>query len=313
MKIRSVSTRKSGFTLIELLVVIAIIAILIALLLPAVQSAREAARATQCRNNLKQIGLALHNYHDTHLIFPPGALAMNLTGVPYNQVETGTDPNKSQVTGGWGWATFLLPQIEQGNLFTTLDPRGFNFPAAPNDSTKQALAVFSCPSDDAPRIHSNEDMGGTVSPADGHATASYAAVYGSEEVRYILLAPADRRGIFSYNSDTRIATIEDGLSSTLAIGERFWDGDPLDATVKRRGALWVGKPAGENKYCTLLRTNDSAAFRINGTNASAADSRHTGGVHFLLADGTVRFLNENLDAALYRRLGQHSDGQVTEF
>ena len=310
MMIRPVRDRKRGFTLIELLVVIAIIAILMALLLPAVQQAREAARCTQCRNNLKQIGLAFHNYYDTHQVFPPGALAMNNAGVPYAPIETGSDPAKTAVTGGWGWGVYILPQLEQIGLYDKLNPFGNNFPAAPIDYGKSTLPQFSCPSDDAPRILSNVDMGGTITPANGYATASYAAVFGSDDVRYALRPPADRVGMFFYNSATTLSQIADGTSNTLAIGERYWDGVQTDsADLKRRGALWIGKPPSSNKYCTMLRTNDSTAFCIRGTNASAADSRHVGGVFFLLADGTVRFLGENMDVATYRRLGQVADNQ----
>jgi prepilin-type N-terminal cleavage/methylation domain-containing protein len=302
--------RTRGFTLIELLVVIAIIAILIALLLPAVQQAREAARRTQCRNNLKQFGIALHNYHDTTNVFPPAALAMNSSGVGYAPVATtGADPSKANVVGGWGWGTFILPYIDQAPLYNQLAPNGNNFPAAPTALTQTKLPAFQCPTEASPDIHFQDDMGGD-STGNGHARSSYAAIYGSDEVYYAFPIAANRKGMFAYNSAVRIRDISDGTSNTLMVGERLWDGVGTDATSLRRGALWVGRPTNTNKYATIIRTNDSAAFRIRGTNASSASSGHTGGVHFVFGDGTVKFLSDNLDAATYRRLGQTQDGEV---
>jgi len=302
---------RRGFTLIELLVVIAIIAILIALLLPAVQQAREAARRTQCRNHLKQLGLALHNYHDTHGVFPPGALAMDANGAAYPPMTTGSDPSKPNVIGGWGWGTFILPMLDQAPLYNAMAPNGGNYPAAPTTQTQTFLSVFNCPSDPSPQIHNNVDMGGTIAPDNGHGKASYGAVYGSDEVYYALQIASTRRGMFMYNSRVSIRDITDGTSNTLAVAERHWDGVATDDSfLKRRGAIWSGKPNASNKYCTLVRTNDSAAFSLGGTNASSASSMHEGGAHFLMGDGTVRFLSENMNPQLYRRLGQIADNEV---
>lgn len=128
-------TRKRGFTLIELLVVIAIIAILIALLLPAVQQAREAARRSTCKNNLKQIGIALHNYHDTHSVLPPGVLMFD---------DGSGDPDPD--LGNWGWNTFLLPYIDQAPLYNQLTPNGANFPTSAAGSLIQTVVpILVCP------------------------------------------------------------------------------------------------------------------------------------------------------------------------
>lgn len=152
------TTNRRGFTLIELLVVIAIIAILIALLLPAVQQAREAARRSQCRNNLKQIGLALHNYHDNYNAFPPGALAMNVTtGVAYKLGDA--EPSRSNVGGGWGWSTFILPFIDQAPLYSSLNPNGNNFPLNPTALTRTILPVYICPSEASPNIVRAQALG----------------------------------------------------------------------------------------------------------------------------------------------------------
>ena len=274
------------------------------------QQAREAARRTQCRNNLKQFGIALHNYHDTSNVFPPGALALASTSAAHAPVATtGADPAKANVVGGWGWGTFILPLIDQAPLYSKLAPNGNNFPAAPTAFTQTKLSAFQCPSEPSPDLHFQDDLGGDGT-ANGHARSSYAAIYGSDEVYYAFQIASNRRGMFAYNSRVNMRDITDGTSNTLMVGERRWDGIGTDATSLRRGALWVGRPTNSNKYANLIRTNDSAAFRVEGTNASSASSMHEGGVHFTFADGTVKFLSENVDAALYRRLGQIQDGEV---
>ena len=174
--------QRRGFTLIELLVVIAIIAVLISLLLPAVQQAREAARRSQCKNNLKQLGLALHNYHDTYSVFPPGALALSTTGVAYKPGDT--EPSRTAVVGGWGWTVFVLPFIDQGPLYNSLAPNGNNFPSAPTTLTKTILPVFLCPSDASGSIHTATAMGGDGA-TNGHAKSNYPAIYGSTSVDYV--------------------------------------------------------------------------------------------------------------------------------
>jgi hypothetical protein len=154
-------------------------------------------------------------------------------------------------------------------------------------------------------------MGGDGT-TNGHGRSDYAAVNGSDEPWYAFQPPGTRRGIFGYNSRTSIRDVTDGTSATFMLGERYWDGIGVDANTKARGALWAGRPPGGpnnagNKYATLLRTNDSAAFTINGTNNNAARSMHVGGVHFVFADGGVHFLNQNMSPTNYRRLGQMAD------
>ena len=322
-----IPTRRDAFTLIELLVVIAIIGILIALLLPAVQQAREAARSAQCKNNLKQIGLALHNYHDSVGCLPPGALAVLFNGTGVD--PAGSNPGRTSVSGGWGWGAFILPYLDQGNLYKALNPNGNNFPASPTQESRMPLAMYQCPSESSPEIHFAFPMGGDGA-GNGHARSSYVAVSGSgDNADYANKSAPETRGMFWYNSSVRLRDVTDGTSNTVMITERFWDGGDSET---RRGSVWVGKcPGGANdagnKYATIVRVENSANWVVNGLNNNAAASHHGGGgvvgagagdggsmirggygVHVLMADGSTRFLTENLHGDTWQRLGQMSDG-----
>jgi len=302
---------RKGFTLIELLVVIAIIAVLISLLLPAVQNARESARRTQCRNNLKQIGLALHNYHDAHGSFPPGCLAISYAGVGYGTPMS--EPSRTQVAGGWGWSVMVLPFLDHAPLYNSLNANGNNFPSSPTVYTKQVLPVFLCPSDYTKDIVTSTAMGGDGAN-DGHAKSSYPAIFGSTTVNYINTATSPTRGMFWYNSAVRIRDAIDGASNTLMVTERVWDGKDSET---RRGAIWAGKCPGANvplnagnKYSTFVRAQNHPDWLIMGLNNNSAMSRHQDGVFFVLGDGSVRFLSKHTDGATYQRLGQMADGEV---
>ncbi|MBX9679193.1 MAG: DUF1559 domain-containing protein [Gemmataceae bacterium] len=185
--------KRFGFTLIELLVVIAIIAVLVGLLVPAVQKVREAAARTQCRNNLKQIGLALHGYHDTSKKFPPG----------YNSAVDGTG---NETGPGWGWAAYVLDYVEQSPLRKTI---AFNLDLGhANNATARntKIAIFLCPSDDT--IGTFTPDGGTYSLAH----ANYVGIFGNFDIQ---TDPANGNGLFFRNSQVRIAHVESRGSAVV--------------------------------------------------------------------------------------------------
>jgi prepilin-type N-terminal cleavage/methylation domain-containing protein/prepilin-type processing-associated H-X9-DG protein len=285
-----------GFTLVELMVVMAIVATLVALVLPAVQHAREAARRLQCDNHLKQIGLALHNYHEIHRVFPPGYVT-TLAG---------------QSEPGWGWATLILPQLEQRALYDLLEPgRRLLSDTVADDLglVRMPLPIYRCPSDDGEllsderrAIFKNADL-----ESERVARSNYAGVAGTE------LTPLNDGGdgVFSRNSFVSIARVEDGTSHTIAVGER--------RSEFHRAAVWCGvNTASENISPSLL--NDfgpvfvlgSSATVINTTLVAAAQqgfsSRHAGGALFLFCDGSVRYVSENINPAVYNGLANRSDG-----
>ncbi len=296
-------TLRRGFTLIELLVVIAIIGILVALLLPAVQQAREAARRTQCRNNLKQIGLALHNYHDAFLMFPPGYVA----------VGTGPHPAHDG-TNGAGWGTMILPQLEQANLYDQFNPN-LSIADPANDAFRQRpLAVFRCPSDRQPDLWDikHEDGSGTVLAR--LPIANYVGIFGTEAVDGCENAPGTAPvksdgqcvgdGAFYHNSSVRLRQIADGSSQTLIVGERRTD------KFKGWFTTWVGMvPEGEEAFVRVLGSLDHVP---NDPVAHFDDfsSHHTGGAHFVLGDGHVQFISDSMDRALYQSLGTINGGEI---
>lgn len=281
--------RRHGFTLIELLVVIAIIAVLISLLLPAVQSAREAARRVQCLNNLKQLGLALQNYHDAVETFP-------MSYVAFRPFKDGA----SDTSTGWAWTTMILAQLEQPALLNAT-----NFALAVESSanstvTQSRLGLSLCPSDpipDGPFPVSN--AGGTtlamVSPT------SYAACVGNDltDSTTGLNNHGLGNGVMFRNSRVRIADITDGTSQTIMVGERAWsisNGTWVGAVangVIRRGPANPCPTTGAPYYlaATLVQAHCNVLNTITDPDGGLDDfsSRHPGGANLLFADGSVRF------------------------
>lgn len=298
--------RKSsrGFTLIELLVVIAIIAVLIALLLPAVQQAREAARRTQCKNNMKQIGLAMHNYHDQCNTFPYGVMNVGT----YHVRDT--------------WMQQIMPMIEQGNMYTSYqaDMSQWVMDVAPAIRDK-SLAALQCPSD--PSSPAKGASGGYRSGADGFQ-GNYVVCHGKTQ-NYL----TDNGGLFSWNSRNGLKSVIDGTSNTILASEVMIRGAANTGGWGEGGGYWGGGEGGGFGFTTQYPPNSSVSDIVyscksttwpnapckaspNGysTQLILARSYHTGGVHATMADGAVRFISNNIDVNVFNNLGTRNGGEV---
>ena len=277
---RGRARRSRGFTLVELLVVMAIIAVGLALAGPAIQQAREAARARQCINHLKQIGLALHNYHDAYRTFPPGWVAHD---------------SKAKTDRLWGWQASILPFVDQAPLYNSI-----NFSAKiprPNLLTQTALTVYRCP----------DDTTAANNPVRGkYATSNYSGNWGNSPLPGSRDTPKKANGIFYWNSRVRIRDILDGTSNTFMVGER---------SVTSAAGIWVGLRANQNENDAV--TDCSHESRLNAV-MSAFSSKHPGGAHFLLCDGSVSFISKKIGSSnkqggrmgTYQKLSQRNDRQV---
>lgn len=300
-----VRRHRNGFTLIELLVVIAIIAILIALLLPAVQQAREAARRSACRNNLKQLALALHNYESTHSCLPPGYL--------HKVDPAGTAANFM----GFAWGSMILPQLEQNNIYEQFDFHRPGFDLVNLIPREQSLSVFLCPSDPFSENHFvvRDD---SALPVERYAAASYAASWGPSSASVNLDdTPLQSRGVFYRNSNTRFRDIKDGLSNTLALGERTngpipgstsAGGHAVFETAWSAAAREITDLSDDHGHMVLFETQ----FRPNqiGGDDKGISAPHEGMGLFALCDGSVKAISENIDAGLYDGLGTRNGQEV---
>ncbi len=301
---------RAGFTLVELLVVIAIIGILVGLLLPAVQAAREAARRTQCTNNLKQLGLALHNYHDTHKRFPFGS--------------GGTTPPSG--SPGYSAVALMLPFMEQTPLWNQIN---FQLPLTDAVNTPARLTNvpgFLCPSD---RQNPQPQTGGAINYMGNKGSLHF-------------WSDPSQNGIFIPSRSFRMADITDGTSNTSAFSERLLaDGNNGVVDLQADVFLGSGDPSSPDQAIQMCYATDASNLAnqfplfmgapwINGqhtymhvdvpnrrscgfypTKASMpANSRHTGGVNMALCDGSVRFVPQTIDLATWRAVGTRNGGEV---
>ncbi len=333
---KSSATRRRGFTLVELLVVIAIIGILVALLMPAVQSAREAARRAQCVNHLKQIGLALHNYHDPWRSFPIGAM---------HSVTAGTARRNDL---GQSFLVALLPGVEQGNLYAQIDenaPGGvgnMDNPGNPNGQLFDGLRVpvYICPSSTMDELTDNKQ----AAPS-GVLMTNYVGISGAarQNGRANPKSEPTYKGIMSSsgvlipNDSISISDIKDGSTNTMMVAEqsqfsRTRDGRLVDLRSSNSHGAWVGTtgpgiPGDGTWFCTNYQTWNITTVRypVNFRDATSyaapamglgpqdgsnrpIQSTHTGGANILLADGSVRFLQEGVDFLILTNLANRDDG-----
>jgi prepilin-type N-terminal cleavage/methylation domain-containing protein/prepilin-type processing-associated H-X9-DG protein len=295
---------RHGFTLVELLVVIAIIGVLVALLLPAVQAAREAARRTTCQNHSRQIGIAIHNYNDTHGWVPAGM-----------EVETSIHCGGNDCRGNSMW-TRLLPYIEQRNIADQYnDSLGYNVAQHLNVLGAIPIVTYTCPSDAKFLSFKNRrNYFGIAGGLQRHSHGWRGDVY--------------LDGIFNINQRRRLAEITDGTSSTLAVGEschpqRFGMGPGYGIESQGGPVGWImgsacKKPNCEPEARSYGRDVRNTRFPINATvplledneNDSPLGSQHPGGANFVFADGHVSFLQAGLDMNVYQRLAACQDGEV---
>lgn len=294
-----ISQHKKGFTLIELLVVIAIIAILIALLLPAVQQAREAARRSQCKNNLKQIGLGLHNYHDAYKVFPPLFVTPTdpRTSTNYTAALNGSGSQGAGANPSWSWGAFLLPYMDQANLYNQGNVGPGSQILDHKDVYQTPLTVYMCPSDIARNPTDNDSNWNRLTNSGYWAAKSNYVAANDHETP---TRGSSATGAFYENSNVGMRHIIDGTSNTIAVGERMYHPDDTGVSC----AVWAGmisttsgSPHGGFERDTA-GTGEVTINQVTGANwtfASAFNSRHTGGAHFLLLDGSVRFISENIN------------------
>ena len=337
--------RPAGFTLIELLVVIAIISVLIALLLPAVQAAREAARRSQCVNNLKQIGVALHNYASATGVFPPGYVS----SIDRTVLDACNQDQENQhgvdLGAGWAWGSMILPYLEQPAVYASIN---FSLSVAyhQNDTCSlTALNVYLCPSDPGPStipvFEDPPDPANVGSYSGSHivdtlSRGNYVGMYGIGEVCSQSGANdslnnngagpvGQHAGMFYRNSKVSFADVTDGTSNTIAVGERShnlsyvtWVARSIDGWLGKTSPIEGGTdqfdPSPEECWTQVLGPAgvEDGPRTINNPEAHVEDywSRHPGGANMLFADGSVRFLKSSINPVPWRALATRNFGEI---
>jgi prepilin-type processing-associated H-X9-DG protein len=312
------------------MVALGVIVLLVALSAAGIQQAREAARRSQCKNNLKQIGLALHNYHDTHDTLPPGWIG----------------PNANGTFMGWGWHAMILPYLDADSLYSRLN---FSLPMGPNSGERgtevQTARHYSrCPSDTGSDLVT---VVGTT-PANGvFGRSNYVAVYGASDALPVGpqivpwgVVPTGAGGAFHQNSRHHFSDFDDGLSNAMLVGERcspatvgrstlggdaIWAGVPIapkqtkpnnapsgTAADQQYQAYIIGDchPATPLNYRQITRPSAAVPAPPANPNVTGFGSWHTGGAQFLMGDGAVRFISDKIHPEVYRNLSTIADGHV---
>ena len=298
-------SNRTAFTLIELLVVIAIIAILIGLLLPAVQKVREAASRAKCSNNLKQLGLALHNYHDANTYFPYGHQ---------------TEALANEIHRRDCWYQRVLPYMEQTALYNAYEADTTQYIHNINTTfTNTTVSTLACPSDGA--------APGTGANGSNHSFQGSYAVCATGQTGD--MTPTNKDGLMYKDSKTKLGQITDGSSNTVLASEGIIRGNSASAWGGL-GGYWGGAPHGAFGFSTYELPNTTVKDRVyscksttmkeapceNGNAGGLAGrwnyarSRHTGGVNVAMGDGSIRFITNNVDIATWRNLGNREDGNV---
>ncbi len=318
------SLRRYAFTLIELLVVIAIIAILIGLLLPAVQKVREAAARLKCSNNLKQLGIGLHNYHDVYLRFPAGA-ENNVLPVP-------NPPGNTTTIVGTSWLVYVLPFVEQENLyrqydFTVTYKNAVNVAVGAN-----AVAGYYCPSGPDPKSLLDPNSPLTTNPSThyygvmgpGGVTNPTTSVLNGTTYSYTVGAPGTNAaysvhgmlthfqtttGSVTTNRYTRFADVTDGLTNTLMVAERSVR---VKTGVTNSYRSWLRGSDGGSGSCKNVTypINSTDYNGSNNFNDISFGSQHTGGCNFARGDGSVKFLRDSINLPLYLAMASVASGEV---
>ncbi|NBS33208.1 MAG: DUF1559 domain-containing protein [Planctomycetia bacterium] len=322
---------RQAFTLIELLVVIAIIGVLVGLLLPAVQQAREAARRASCGNNLKQIGLAFHNYNDINKRFPKG---LHFCG---SGTSSWGGPQPSDLPRGWAWGSYILPFLEEANLYDDLKVEVGKVSDVVNTLGQTVVNTYRCPTDAAKGI--NEDRCANGAKSMKGATSNYVGNCGNalspRNRQYRDLSSADQQILKDHHSGLVIPGVKikphevtDGLSKTILAGERdsadlghgdhaasFWIGLAHHATPSWPGALngfmtYFNEAAGTLLVINAGTPTTTDTFHVGGELADSWSSKHPGGAQFVFADGSVRMLQETINNATLHDLCSRNDGDV---